>query len=84
MSPRCLVCEAIKQEMELSIAAPLIDIYIQEASPFCVAKVLQGRIELATEIVLCFLALCVVRALHFAGWKMEKGGKDGGPPPRHR
>ena len=29
----CFCCEAIKKEMELSIAAPLIDIYLQEASP---------------------------------------------------
>ena len=49
-----LCCKAIKKEMELSIAAPLIDIYIQEASPFCVASPLQVRMELATEIVLCF------------------------------
>ena len=49
-----LCCEAIKKEMELSIAAPLIDIYLQEASLFCVANPLQVRMELATEIVLCF------------------------------
>ena len=29
----CLCCEAIEKEMKLSIAAPLIDIYQQEASP---------------------------------------------------
>ena len=50
----CFCCEAIKKEMELSIAAPLIDIYLQEASPFCVANPLQVRMELATEIALCF------------------------------
>ena len=26
----CFCCEAIKKEMELSIAAPLIDIYLQQ------------------------------------------------------
>ena len=55
----CLCGEAIKKEMELSIAAPLIDIYLQEASLFCVANPLQVRMELATEIVLCFCSpLC--------------------------
>ena len=51
----CLCGEAIKKEEELGIAASKIDIYLQqEASPFCVAKPLQVRMELATEIVLCF------------------------------
>ena len=51
----CFCCEAIKKEMELSVAAPLMDIYLQqEANLFCVANPLQVRMELATEIVLCF------------------------------
>ena len=49
-----LCCEAIKKEEELGIAASKIDIYLQEASLFCVANPLQVRMELATEIVLCF------------------------------
>ena len=49
-----LCCEAIKKEEELGIAASKIDIYLQqEASPFCVAKPLQVRMALATEIVIC-------------------------------
>ena len=31
----------------------------------------------------CSSPLCC-RSLVLAGWKMEKGGKDGDPPPRHR
>ena len=50
----CLCCEAIKKEAELDIPAFQIDMYSQEASPFCVANPLQVRMELATEIVLCF------------------------------
>ena len=50
----CLCCEATKKEAELDIPAFQIDMYSQEASPFCVANPLRVRMELATEIVLCF------------------------------
>ena len=49
-----LCCEAIEREEKLTIPASRIDIYLQqEASPFCVAKPLQVRMALATEIVIC-------------------------------
>ena len=49
-----LCCEAIKKEEELGIAASKIDIYLQQASQLSrVAKPLQVRMALATEIVLC-------------------------------
>ena len=50
-------CEAIKKENPATVLCDpfQIDIYLQqEESPFCVAKPLQVRMELATEIVLCF------------------------------
>ena len=51
----CFCCEAIEREEKLTVPASRIDIYLQqEASPFCVAKPLQVRMELATEVVLCF------------------------------
>ena len=50
----CFCCEAIEREEKLTIPASRIDIYLQEASLFCVANPLQVRMELATEIVLCF------------------------------
>ena len=47
--------QAIERKAKLTIAAFMIDIYVQEeASLFCVANPLQVRMELATEIVLCF------------------------------
>ena len=51
-----LCCEAIKKEKPNKVLCDPdeIDIYIQEASLFCVANPLQVRMELATEIVLCF------------------------------
>ena len=52
-----LRCEAIKKENPATVLCDpfQIDIYLQqEASPFCVAKPLQVRMELAIEIVLCF------------------------------
>ena len=50
-----LPCEAIKKEKpnKVQCDADEIDIYLQEASPFCVAKPLQVRMALATEIVIC-------------------------------
>ena len=50
----CFCCEAIEREEKLTIPASKIDIYLQEASLFCVANPLQVRMELATEIALCF------------------------------
>ena len=71
VSPHCMgFCEAIKKEAELDIPAFKIDIYLQEASLFCVANPLQVRMELATEIVLCFPIL-------FAGWQLEQAGWRG-------
>ena len=49
-------CEAIKKENPAAVLCDAfqIDIYLQqEASPFCVANLLQVRIELATEDPLC-------------------------------
>ena len=47
--------QAIERKAKLTIAAFMIDIYVQEeASLFCAANPLQVRMELATEIVLCF------------------------------
>ena len=49
-------CEAIKKENPATVLCDpfQIDIYLQqEASPFCVAKPLQVRMALATEIVIC-------------------------------
>ena len=47
--------QAIERKAKLTIAAFMIDIYVQEeASLFCVANPLQVRMELATKILLCF------------------------------
>ena len=85
--PPCLVgfflrCEAIKKEEELGIAASKIDIYLQqEASPFSVS-VLPIRCKsgwnLPPKSHCVFLALCVVRTLLFAGWRMDNADKNGG------
>ena len=77
-----LCCEAIKKEEELGIAASKIDIYLQqEASPFSVS-VLPIRCKsgwnLPPKSHCVFLALCVVRTLLFAGWRMDNADKNGG------
>eukprot|EP00434_Breviolum_minutum_P001474 symbB.v1.2.001301.t2/scaffold57.1/size370615/10 len=55
------------------IEASKIDIYLQqEASPFCVAKMLQVRMELATELVLDNTRLCEnAEKFKKAGYKFE-------------
>ena len=44
----------LRKKRNCPLRASKIDIYLQqEASPFCVAKPLQVRMALATEIVIC-------------------------------
>ena len=76
----CFCCEAIKKEKpnKVQCDADEIDIYLQqEASPFCVAKPLQVRMALATEIVICInifsspFVLSEPFSLQDGGWTMQ-------------
>ena len=73
----CFVNQAIERKAKLTIAAFMIDIYIQqEASLFCVANPLQVRMELASRSHCAFLALGGVRTFLFAGWQLDEADKN--------
>ena len=74
----CFCCEAIEREEKLTIPASRIDIYLQEASLFCVASPLQVRMAPATEIVLCFSSpLCCQSLCQMQDGKWKKVEKMG-------